>query len=252
MSYIKLFLLYTCATLALLVGGLASATWIARGGGLIYNDVLRSTWIQDANLAATDTFGVSDIGADGSMNWATAKQWIAAMNAARYKGYSDWRFPIIAPVGADFVYQGSFDGSTDYGYNNTSANSELAYIHYVEFGNKAVFDTTGNAQTGYGLVDDVLNPNDESLFQNLNCTTLAPFCPTYWSGTRYGQNINFPTNNDAVWVFDMSIGAQSGDFESKLYRAWAVRSGDVPEPATLALLALGVVGLALSRRSRAA
>jgi len=55
--------------LALLAGialsGAAQATLIDRGGGLIYDDVLNITWLQDANYAMTSGYD-----ADGRMNWA--------------------------------------------------------------------------------------------------------------------------------------------------------------------------------------
>ena len=74
-----------------LVCSSASADLFDRGGGLIYDDVLDITWLADANLASTNTFGLTGIGADGALNWSTAQSWIAAMNAAAYLGYSDWR-----------------------------------------------------------------------------------------------------------------------------------------------------------------
>ena len=76
----------------------ANAGLIDRGSGLIYDDVLDITWLQDANLAASNTFGLpvntslpshpSDqssipgfISSDGLMNWSGALSWIDAMNA---------------------------------------------------------------------------------------------------------------------------------------------------------------------------
>jgi hypothetical protein len=72
---------------------LAQATLWDRGGGLVYDDVLNITWLQDANYAATNTFGVSGINADGTMNWDTTQSWVDAMNSTKYLGYNDWRLP---------------------------------------------------------------------------------------------------------------------------------------------------------------
>ena len=83
---------------ALAVSNAAQAALIDRGNGLIYDSVLNITWLQDANLAAINTFGVSGIDIHGRMTWNTAEQWIAAMNAANYKGYHDWRLPATAPI----------------------------------------------------------------------------------------------------------------------------------------------------------
>ena len=52
--------------------------------GLIYDDVLDIIWLQNANLAATETFGINGIDAAGQMDWSTAQSWIVAMNAANY------------------------------------------------------------------------------------------------------------------------------------------------------------------------
>ena len=117
---------------------LSTASWatlIDRGGGLIYDDVLDITWLQDANLAATNTFGVSGINADGTMSWNTAQAWIAAMNAANYLGFSDWRLPTTPDAGGPFVF--GWDGvqpyNYNYGYNMTT--SEMGYMFYVNLGN---------------------------------------------------------------------------------------------------------------------
>src|ERR1035438_5147029 len=93
--------------LALLAGlalfGAGQAALIDNGGGLIYDSVLNITWLQNANLAASNTFGVSGIGADGSMTWNTAQSWIGAMNAADYLGQSDWRLPTTSQANGSRV-----------------------------------------------------------------------------------------------------------------------------------------------------
>ena len=57
----------TRATLILLAGislsGAAQAALFDRGGGLIYDDVLNVTWLQDANYAKTSGYD-----ADGDMS----------------------------------------------------------------------------------------------------------------------------------------------------------------------------------------
>lgn len=67
----------------------AQAALYDRGNGLIYDDVLNVTWLQNANLAASNTFGVSGIEANGAMTWDTANAWVAAMNAANYQGFNN-------------------------------------------------------------------------------------------------------------------------------------------------------------------
>ena len=57
--------LIAAATLA--SSGAAQAALNDRGGGLLYDDVLNVTWLQDANYAKTSGYD-----ADGRMNWTAA------------------------------------------------------------------------------------------------------------------------------------------------------------------------------------
>jgi hypothetical protein len=79
------------------------STLIAREGGrTVYDARLGVTWLADANLAAKETFGVANINKSGSMDYATAVRWVAAMNASNkssgYLGHHNWQLP-TAPDG---------------------------------------------------------------------------------------------------------------------------------------------------------
>jgi hypothetical protein len=69
----------------------------AADGQTVYDPNLRVTWLADANLAATQTFEVSNINKSGSMDYATAVRWVAAMNkfdhGAGYLGHNNWQLP---------------------------------------------------------------------------------------------------------------------------------------------------------------
>jgi hypothetical protein len=69
----------------------------AADGQTVYDPNLNVTWLADGNLAGTQTFGVSDINKSGSMDYATALRWVAAMNAldhgAGYLGHNNWQLP---------------------------------------------------------------------------------------------------------------------------------------------------------------
>lgn len=73
---------------AFIVGG-AQAALMERGGGLIYDDVLDITWLQDANYAKTS--GYDD---DGLMTWDASMAWAEQLE---YAGFADWRLPVGGP-----------------------------------------------------------------------------------------------------------------------------------------------------------
>jgi hypothetical protein len=70
-------------------------------GQTVYDPNLNVTWLADANLAGKQTFGVPNINKRGTMDYATALQWVAALNAADqgrgYLGHNNWQLP-TAPV----------------------------------------------------------------------------------------------------------------------------------------------------------
>ena len=106
-------------TLSLILTSSAEAALYDRGLGLIYDDVLDVTWLQDANYAKTSGYD-----SDGLMDWQNAKTWAESLS---YAGFSDWRLPTVSPSnGIGFNYNFAYDGSTDQGNNITSSHSELA------------------------------------------------------------------------------------------------------------------------------
>jgi hypothetical protein len=69
----------------------------AADGQTVYDPNLKVTWLADGNLAAKQAFGVANINKSGSMNYATAVEWVAAMNkldhGAGYLGHNNWQLP---------------------------------------------------------------------------------------------------------------------------------------------------------------
>lgn len=201
----------------------AEATLFDRGGGLIYDNDLNITWLQDANYPRTSGYA-ADI--YGRMTWSDAVTWADTLV---YGGYSDWRLPTIVPQNINVGY----DGTTGRGYNITTG-SEMGHLYYTELGNLGYFDESGTYQPGWGLVNTA--PFDNMWHEH-----------RYWSGTEYASN------TDLAWAFDFGHGSQSDSYKYNTHFALAVRDGDVfaasvPEPGTMMLMGSGLVGLIAARK----
>ena len=225
----KIFPLLMVAGITL--SGASQAALIDRGNGLIYDDVLDITWLQDANYAKTSGYD-----ADGKMSWSAANTWAANLS---YGGYDDWRLPNVSPVNnTSFEYDQAHDGSKDRGFNITSTQSEMAYMYHVNLNNVSLFDTSGtprmgNAGIDWGLVNTGLFNNIQSFI--------------YWSAVEYQPNTS------EAWMFDTIGGNQSKFAKFFGLHAWAVRSGDVavsavPIPAAFWLMVSGLLGIAGLRK----
>jgi hypothetical protein len=177
----------------------------------VYDTDLDITWLADANLPASNTFGLQTgvnlgtypgdtsgyegyIDPVGDMNWPAARMWLDAMNAANYLGFNDWRLPTTTVPDATCGYNPA--ESTGLG----CTGSELGHLFYDEFGataNETVF--TGDAV-------------ELAKFTNLNTII-------YWSGTEY--------NNYYAYILDYHNGNQAALRKNREVFILAVRDGDV-------------------------
>lgn len=225
------FLGATCTgVFALAVSISANAALIDRGNGLIYDTTMDIIWQSNANLSASNTFGVSGINSDGTMTWATAQQWVAAMNTVNYLGHSNWRLPTTAvpdpnsPTVATSTSCGT-QTSSPIGYNCTG--SELGELFYNELG---------------GVWGNSVDPNNAnySLFQNILSNYNNYNLTDFWSGTAYASDPGY------AYVFQFSNGYQTTYNKNAQITPWAVLSGDVatvPLPAAAWLFSSGFMGL---------
>ena len=136
------------------------------------------------------------------------------------------------PSGCDFAFTG-----TDCGYNVNTATGEMAHLFYDELGNKAYYNTAGGGpQADWGLTNT-------GPFSNLQAYA-------YWSATESAPDTGY------AWRFSFGYGAQDTATKYVEFYALAVSPGDVgaangntvPEPQTLALVGLGLLGLMAARR----
>ncbi len=261
------------AAIIMFLSTATSAALIDRGDGLIYDNVLNITWLQNSFLAASNTFGLptgvslgthpSDssgfngiIYSIGTMNWPGALHWIDAMNAdggTGYKGFNDWRLPIMSPVnGSSFNTTLSSDATTDMGTAPTTTDgsdggwrdgsnnpvSEMGHMYYVNLANLGLCDPAVpycTFQTGWGLNNTSFVDAETGLTVSLDINQSGS---GYWFGTEL--------NSSTAWGFGLNVGSQvqaSGDKDFTSAYVWAVRPGDVPIPAAVWLFGSGLLGL---------
>jgi len=229
----------------LTLSGASQAALTDRGGGLIYDDVLDVTWLQDANYAKTSGYaaanlkndgGYDDILADGRMGWDAAKTWVANLSydGGSYGTIDDWRLADMKPVNYT-----AFQDSTDKGFNINSTQSELGYMFYQNLANTGFRDIAG-ILTGCSGADFCLT--NTGLFENLES---GP----YWSAVEYTPDID----TDYAWLFNTGNGYQGNAGKYNELYAWAVRSGDVttsvvPVPTAFWLMLSGLLGMVSLRK----
>ncbi len=90
---------------------------VSADGQTVYDPETEITWLANANLAATNSFGLPPcaapttpalcVAADGAMTWASAVQWLANMNSAAYLGQAHWQAPAIDPSCPGYGCMGS-------------------------------------------------------------------------------------------------------------------------------------------------
>jgi len=243
-----------------LVSTLSHADLIDRGGGLIYDDVLDITWLQDTNYALNDPNASAEAG-DGMMIWYEANAWVDSLSyydEVRGVTYDDWRLPTVSPInGGSFNYTLSKDGTTDRGYARTTTDgsdggwrdgsgtpvSELGYMYYVNLANLGKCDPD---RSGTCPIQDPENwDNFKKLYTNFNPGPFTNFSqlvldntPTattgnYAVGPQFFDEVGAGYTNvgdDYEWVLSMKEGKQillRNNVGYNRLAAWAVRDGDV-------------------------
>ena len=183
------------AAIAVVLSGQTQAALHDRGNGMIYDDVLNITWLQDANYAQTSGYD-----ADGRMTWQESLDWAEQLD---YQGFTKWR---LATAGTDpFTH---FDSSDEHWhlYNNNLNNLYINSGCYPDcFTNVSFIDATTGLTTNF-----------------LNIQT-----GWYWYKETYLTPVG-QIEYETAWSFSYSEGGvKDPSFRTSSHYAWAVVDGDV-------------------------
>jgi hypothetical protein len=201
------------------LSGAAQAALHDRGGGLIYDDVLNITWLQDANYAKTRGYH-----ATGRMSWQEADKWLSNLvyhDSVRNADLRGWRLPKVKPLGSEFSYLFRTDGTSDEGYNISGTNSEFGYMYYNNLRLTGWYLKDGKQHPAafgvLGLRSAVWSGQaDIGIVRNLQSYI-------YWTCS---SNTPAPAGN--AWIFVTAEGNQrDGMPHPNEGFVWAVRDGDV-------------------------
>ena len=207
----KPFLLRLVACLFVVVSSSSHAALYDRGNGLIYDDVLDITWLQDANYAQTSDWATTNqqgelhtpdnVQSDGRMSWHQSKIFAEGLI---YQNHSNWRLPSI------------LDSPNQVGYNIT--DGELGYMFYENLNGSAQETVASN------------------LFSNLI------------DGPQFWYEETSPWLSNERWYFNFNNGSQHNGGSRDSRFVWPVHDGDigasqVPLPAGIYLFLSGLVGL---------
>lgn len=222
----KLFVFSCVMMLAFSMAGPANATLWDRGGGLIYDDVLDITWLQDARYARTSGYDQSIT----YMDWDAAVAWADSLV---YGGYDDWRLPNTPGTGIGTTYEG-----------------EIGYMWHYNLGG-GLWDPVTQEHSDYnpefidgnGNIVSFINTGGKVFYgQEDGLTSVWAYAMSTGEQTVIAKDSNWVAPNGFIYG---TVNAN----------AWAVRPGDstgvpnpVPEPASIVLLGTGLLGAAGFRK----
>ena len=208
----KILKLWTALLLIFGLTAAAQAALIDRGGGLIYDDALDITWLQDANYAGV------------TMDWPQAMNWannLVYYDSVRDVIWDDWRLPYATNLQNN-------GGGLGLGYKQ---DSEMGHMYYTNLGN---IDYADSFHIGLQNTGDFINLQSDR----------------YWSETPFVTDLGGVWMYSFDFNVGFQLGANANPNSNSEY-AWAVRDGDVasvPEPGSLLLIGSGLICIILSSK----
>jgi hypothetical protein len=174
-----------------------------RGNGLIYDDVLNITWLQDANYAASE------------INETRAQEIIYAV------GSIDDHILTLSDFHDYDSSGGSYNGKMSW-YGSLAWADQLVYGGYDDWRLPKDGSQIGGGELGHMYYENL--PLYSSLIYNL----VENY---YWSSDEYYP---YPPDTDTPYAFMFYFNTQSGGPHERIFTykdnvvwAWAVRDGDV-------------------------
>lgn len=188
----------------------AQAALYDRGNGLIYDDVIDVTWLQDANYAQTSGYD-----ADGLMTREESYTWADQLT---YAGYADWRLPSVgnSPI------------------SGPVPTGELGYMFYGNLGNSIGSSILRNV----GFTDAASGLNHS--FDNVNSSV-------YWYGEVFGA---YPLHAWIFNTRHGIQGHRNGSASYYSWAVRAGDVSSVPVPAAAWLFGSALLGLAGIKRKK--
>ena len=160
--------------LGLMAGGASAALYSRGSGNMVYDDVLKITWLADWNM-------------NGAMTWSVANNWA---NTLVVDGYSGWRLP------TSLNQNGTGPCGPDYNCNS----SEMGYMFYQNWG-----------ATAGSLYSSGTNTANLALFKNVQSYLYwsgTEYSQSYaWYFVTDDGRQTFDDNDDALFA----VAVRSGD-----------------------------------------
>ena len=229
----------------------------------VYDDVLDITWLADANIAESNSFGHSgnsslSTGYDNLyssyfggplFSMPSAIDYVQAVNennGVGYLGHSNWRFPKIVPlsngqyISGGMTFQGTYrhryDGSSDEGFNITAPVSEYnpTGASEGEIRNELAYNYYNNFQAKAPSSGNNINGAAENRYpssiwglNNSEDTESVDLFINLGTYDRYWTDFYTGGNSNSWLSFKMETGQTVGSGYNNGARVWLVHDGDI-------------------------